>query len=239
MFTGIVRGLCPIVRFEPHGTFCRLAVAQPGEMSHALQPGDSVAIDGICLTVTEVTGDAVAYDVIQSTLARTVVGEYALGRLVNVERSMKADGEIGGHEVSGHVDTTAVVERIESTPGNCCIFFRLPTAFGKYLFPRGFIAINGVSLTVSDCLDGGSLFSVWLIPETLRRTNLGNLVVGQRVNIEVQREVQVLVDTLEASVHRFLQGLLDQPDAHGDRAQAIATLARILLPQPATPRDPA
>ena len=232
MFTGIVRGLCPVVARDAVGEdFARLTVRQPGELARALQIGDSVAIDGVCLTATAIDGEQVSYDVISSTLSRTVIGEYAVGRLVNIERSLKAGDEIGGHEVSGHVDTTAVVERAETTPNNLCLTFRVPPAFGRYLFPRGFVAVNGVSLTVSDCLEGGALFSVWLIPETIRVTNLGGLRPGQRVNIEVHRGTQVIVDALEAAVQRVLREALNDPNVSDGRARVIAELAGVLLPR--------
>lgn len=234
MFTGIVRGLCPIVARDAVGDdFARLTVRQPGELARALQIGDSVAIDGVCLTATAIDGELVGYDVIKSTLSRTIIGDYAVGRFVNVERSLKSGDEIGGHEVSGHVDTTATVERVEATPKNLCLTFRVPPAFGKYLFPRGFVAVNGVSLTVSDCLEGGTLFSVWLIPETIRVTNLGNLRPGHRVNIEVHRGTQVIVDALEAAVQRVLREALNDPNAPAGRAKVIAELAGVLLPRPA------
>jgi riboflavin synthase len=238
MFTGIVRGLCPVIAIESAGNdFARLSVRQTGDMIDALQVGDSVAIDGVCLTACEIVGDLVTYDVIKSTLSRTIIGEYGVGRLVNVERSMKADGEVGGHEVSGHVDTTAVVETVEATPNNLCLFFRTPPQFGRYMFPRGFVAINGVSLTVSDCLEGGVLFSVWLIPETIRVTNLGGLRAGQRVNLEIHRGLQVVVDTIESSVQRFLQAALSEPESLGDRAKLIEGLTKLFLPRLAPPRD--
>ena len=233
MFTGIVRGLCPIVGLsgDAAGSFLRLRIELPEELRAGLQIGDSVAVDGVCLTVTEIEAGKVSYDVISSTLSRTILGDYKVGCLVNIERSLVQGAEIGGHEVSGHVDTTAIVESVERLAENLCIFFRVPTSFGRYLFPRGFVAINGVSLTISECLEGGTLFSVWLIPETVRVTNLGSLVVGDRVNIEIHRGVQVVVDTLERSVKSFLQDLIDNPHGMADRTEAIAGLAKLFLPE--------
>lgn len=238
MFTGIIRGLCPLEAVDLNGdTFGRITIRHTEDMIQNLRLGDSVAIDGVCLTATEIKDLLVTYDVIKSTLSRTIIGEYMVGIHVNLERSLKPDGEIGGHEVSGHVDTTAIVESIDSTPGNRCVFFRLPCMFGKYVFPRGFITINGVSLTVSDCLDSGSLFSVWLIPETIRVTNLGSLHVGQRVNVELHRGVQVLVDTLERSVQKFLQQIIENQEPLPDRVNMIERLATLFLPQLKNPES--
>jgi riboflavin synthase len=231
MFTGIVRGLCPVVSVERYAdSFSRILIHQSGELLAGLKRGDSVSVDGVCLTVTSIREEIVSYDVIYSTLSRTTIGEYVAGRLVNIERSMLAGAEIGGHEVSGHVDTTATVERIETTMHNRCIFFRQSEQYGRYLFPRGFVAVNGVSLTVSDCLDGGSLFSVWLIPETIATTNIGSVSVGAKANIEIHRGVQVIVDSVEAAVGRFLKETLDSVESGATPSQNLQGLVRALLP---------
>lgn len=210
MFTGIVHGKYPLGMVEMSGDYGQLGIRLPDDLREGLKLGDSVAVDGVCLTVRDLSTELVVMDVIKSTLERTIASRYKVGDLVHIERSMTLDSEIGGHELSGHVDTRGTVERVERTEGNLCVFFRLEPRWGRYIFPQGFVAISGASLTISDCLDSGTLFSVWLIPETIRLTNLGDLAPGDQVNIEVHRGVQVLVDTIERSVDRFLERALEQ-----------------------------
>ena len=232
MFTGIVQGTAPIVEFdlEPED-HARLVVELPDAMRQSLSLGDSVSIDGVCLTVCAIDAPRVAFDVIKSTLGRTIVGRYQVGTAVNVERSLTLESEIGGHEVSGHVDLVATVERVESTPNNRCLFFRIAPEWGRYVFPRGFVALNGCSLTISDCLEGGSLFSVWLIPETLRLTNLGDLQAGDGVNMELHRGVQVVVDTIEASVRSFLQDVIEGEGTADEIASKLGALQERFFPK--------
>lgn len=233
MFTGIVNGTCQIkaLNFE-RGEFGRLTVEAEEFLMRDLHLGDSVAVDGVCLTASQISERGVDFDVIKSTIRRSIIINYIPGSKVNIERSLRVGAEIGGHEVSGHVDLQATVERIEATPGNRCLFFRIPLNMGRYIFPCGFIAINGVSLTVSDCLEGGSLFSVWLIPETLRVTNLGELAVGHRANLEIHRGIQVLVDTLEASVKRFLEDFVaNGKGGQLDRVEALKKLSQFNIPK--------
>lgn len=230
MFTGIVQGKFELGLVDlSGGDHGRLGIRLPAEMRKSLKRGDSISIDGVCLTVRELPKDLVILDVINSTVKRTIVSSYEMGRRVNAERSMTMGSEIGGHEVSGHVDTRAVVERIERTEGNVCVFFRLEEKWGRYIFPQGFVAINGASLTISDCLESGSLFSVWLIPETLEATNLGDLEEGHHVNIEIHRGVQVVVDTIEQSVERFLSRALDEGKLDPDLLDKLAHMQRFLV----------
>ena len=229
MFTGIVQGQFELGRVDLSAEdYGQIGVRLPPELRKGLKQGDSIAIDGTCLTVRDLPSDLVLLDVIKSTLVRTIADSYKQGDRVNAERSLKLGSEVGGHEVSGHVDTCAVVERIEKTQGNTCVFFRLGEKWSRYVFPQGFVAINGVSLTISDCLEGGSLFSVWLIPETLEATNLGDLVKGARVNIEIHRGVQVVVDTIEESVNRFLQSALEEGKLDASLFDQLTHLQRFL-----------
>lgn len=234
MFTGIIKAKCPIKEIVvSNGNYGALTIEHTDVLLYGLGLGDSVSVDGVCLTVSSIDGCNVVYDVIYSTLKRTIIGDYKVGQLANLERSLTMQTELGGHEVSGHVDSTATIERIESTPGNLCLFFRLEQALGKYIFPRGFIAINGVSLTISDCLEGGSLFSIWLIPETLRITNINELRNGDKVNVEIHRGVQVVVDTIESTITKFLNGLISsriETNAVGDRTELL-TLVEKLIPK--------
>ena len=229
MFTGIVQGKFELGLVDlSGGDHGRLGVRLPSELRASLERGDSLSIDGVCLTVRELPKDLVILDVIKSTVDRSIVGSYEAGHMVNAERSMTVGAEIGGHEVSGHVDTRAVVDRIERTEGNVCVFFRVDEKWGRYIFPQGFVAINGASLTISDCLESGSLFSVWLIPETLEATNLGDLVAGDHVNVEIHRGVQVVVDTIEQSVGRFLSRALDEGKLDADLLDKLSHMQSLL-----------
>lgn len=230
VFTGIIQGKFPVRKVTMSETYGRLAVELPDELQEGLKLGDSVAIDGVCLTVCELASGAVTFDVIRSTLERSIASRYQPGDLVHVERSMRVDSEIGGHELSGHVDTRGVVERVEATEGNLCVFFRLAPEWGRYVMPQGFIAISGASLTISDCLQSGSLFSVWLIPETRRLTNLGDLQPGDEVNIEIHRGVQVVVDTIERAVNQFLTRAIEEGKLDTAAFKQLTELQRLGRP---------
>lgn len=204
MFTGIVQQSCLLVRVDIDGSVGRLSVDLGPDLSENIDIGASIAVDGVCLTATSQSGTVVDFDVIMGTLQRTIVPSYRSGQRVNVERSMVQGDEIGGHELSGHVDCTAEVISLDPFNGNTVLTLSLDPAWTKYIFAHGFVAVNGVSLTVSDFDKGTGKFSIWLIPETLRRTNLGNLKAGERVNIEIHRGVQVLVDTIESALERIV-----------------------------------
>jgi riboflavin synthase len=204
MFTGIVQSARPVSSIKAEGASARIVIDLGAELCAGLQIGASVAVDGVCLTARQIKGTEVAFDVIQGTLERTTLSGWKPGRQANVERSLVAGGEIGGHEISGHVDCRATVKSVTSTPGNAQIAFVLPPEWVRYVFPHGFVAVNGVSLTVNDISRDEGVFSVWLIPETLQRTNLSGLVAGGQVNIEIHRATQVMVDTVRMAVAESL-----------------------------------
>lgn len=198
MFTGIVQGLCPVADVREHGGIRRLALDLDG-LAEGLATGASVAVNGVCLTVTAVDGDRARFDVIPETLVRTNLGRLAPGDRVNVERSLKAGDEIGGHLVSGHVSAVASVRRIEQNaadaPGTRNLYFGVPPALMKYLTYKGFVALDGASLTIAH-VDGAGI-GVCLIPETIARTTLGRVEQGAPVNLEVDPQTQAIVDTVE------------------------------------------
>ncbi len=196
MYTGIVQGAFPLTKLNKQPGLSQLMVSLPEPLLVGLEIGASVGLDGVCMTVTAISEGVVCFDAMQETLQLTTLGELTEGKLLNVERSAKQGAEIGGHLISGHVDGTAeLIERREEE-NNLSLFFKLPTALHKYVFRKGFIGLHGCSLTVAS-IDIHGVFSVCLIPETLRVTNLNSLRVGDRVNIEVDRQTQVIVDTVE------------------------------------------
>jgi riboflavin synthase len=156
-----------------------------------------VAIDGVCLTVTVIEQSKVYFDVMQQTLSLTTLGNLKVGDRVNLERSAKQGVEIGGHIVSGHVDGTVEVVGIEQPENNCFITYQAPAEKMKYIFAKGFIALNGCSLTVADVDKAKRTFQVCYIPETLRVTTHGRKQLGDRLNFEVDRQTQTIVETVE------------------------------------------
>ena len=165
-------------------------------MLAGLETGASVAHNGCCLTVTEINGDQISFDLMKETLRITNLGDVKVGDLVNVERAAKFSDEIGGHLMSGHIMTTAEVSKILTSENNKQIWFKIQDpALMKYVLYKGFIGIDGISLTVGEVT--ATRFCVHLIPETLERTTLGKKRLGDRVNIEIDPQTQAVVDTVE------------------------------------------
>jgi len=163
--------------------------------------GASVAINGTCLTIVEVLRDTseLKFDVIAETLRRTNLGDLVLGDACNFERAARIGDEIGGHNVSGHVHTTASLCEQERT-GDRNVRFRVRLGdpeYAKYVLPKGYVAIDGISLTVGEVSDDEGEFNLYLIPETLRVTTLGEKPVGGIVNVEIDSQTQTIVDTIE------------------------------------------
>ena len=197
MFTGIVQGAYPLAGLMKKPGLSQLAMQLDENLVEGLAIGASVALNGVCMTVTAIDGTRVSFDAMQETLSLTTLGQLHEGQMVNVERSATQNAEIGGHIVSGHIDgTAALVERLD-TENNCTMTFQLPPGLVKYVFKKGFIGLHGCSLTVATMDKASGRFSVCLIPETLRATNLSALREGDVVNIEVDRQTQVIVDTVE------------------------------------------
>lgn len=195
MFTGIVQGIAHIDEVVSLTGLSTLRIQFPQEHLHKVRIGASVAINGTCLTVTAQEDNGLLFDVMQETLSLTTLGQLNSGDKINFERAARFGDEIGGHLLSGHIHTTARVVAIERPENNCIITFELPDHWVRYIFPKGFIAINGASLTVG--VVENNRFNVHLIPETLRATTFSKLVVGDSVNIEVDSQTQTIVDTLD------------------------------------------
>ena len=185
MFTGIVEELGVVDGIEDQGDAVRLTVRGPHVVSDA-GLGDSIAVNGCCLTVAERDHERFTADVMRETLDKTSLGALAPGGKVNLERAVTAHTRLGGHIVQGHVDGTgAIVSRTPSEHWEV-VSVSLPTALARYLVPKGSITVDGISLTVVDVLDGPEpTFTVSLIPETLARTTLGFKQPGDPVNLEV------------------------------------------------------
>ena len=172
----------------------------PVDQITGLTPGASVAHNGCCLTVVKIEGDKVSFDLMQETLQVTNLGELKIEDYVNFERAAKFGDEIGGHQMSGHIICTAEVTEVSESENNCQITFRIPQGIEKYIFTKGYIGIDGISLTIGDV--EGDQFNVNLIPETLARTNISTRKPGDRINIEIDPQTQAIVDTVERVMAR-------------------------------------
>jgi len=227
MFTGIVQGVAKIAAITDRAGLRTFTFDFPPGFAEGLAIGASVASDGVCLTVTRLIGaDAAEFDVMQQSLAITTLGGYAVGDGINVERAAKDGAEIGGHPISGHVDFTATLDGIRQPENNHVLRIGVPERGLRYIFPKGYIAVNGASLTVAEVDRKGCWFEVWLIPETLRATTFGHKRAGDRLNIEIERGTQVVVDTINDTLERRLGPLLPALEAFlRERGGSVADLA--------------
>ncbi|MBI5793766.1 riboflavin synthase subunit alpha [Candidatus Uhrbacteria bacterium] len=205
MFTGIVQGAHPVTTLQIQDGLLTFGVTVPPKLLDGVEVGASVAVNGVCLTLTRIEGQTLLFDVMQQTLRVTNLYSIQQGDVVNVERSFNAGAEIGGHIVSGHVDGVATVSQIERPPNNFILTVEMPEPWMKYVFPKGFLALNGVSLTVAEVDKARRTITVYLIPETLRRTTFPDRKVGDQINFEVERQTQAMVDT----VRDFLGELIE------------------------------
>lgn len=196
MYTGIVQGSYEVAELHREPGLTRIALQLDPQRVDGLQVGASVGVDGVCLTVTAVEGERAHFDIMQQTLDHTTLGTLQLGSRVNVERSARYGDEIGGHGISGHIDTAVAIVAVTTPENNRELIFELPPALRPYVFTRGFIGLNGCSLTVAEVDGQAHTFKVCLIPETLRITTFGEKAVGDRVNLEIDRQTQAIVDTV-------------------------------------------
>jgi riboflavin synthase len=195
MFTGIVQGMGKVSNVVDEQNFRRLTVELPQELAKKIAIGASIANNGCCLTVTEQNGQSVTFDLMQETLHKTNLSELKQGALVNIERAAKVGDEIGGHTVSGHIAEQAVITDIIEGNQQKQIWFEVDPRWIKYVLHKGFVAIDGCSLTVGEVK--GNRFCVYLIPETLERTCFGHREVNDKVNVEIDPQTQAIVDTVE------------------------------------------
>ena len=207
MFTGIVQGVARVDHVEDRSGLRTLRLSFPSGFDTGLQIGASVSVDGVCLTATALHDNAADFDVMQQTLSLTTLGALAEGSAVHVERAAKQGAEVGGHALAGHVDFQATIAQVREPENNRVLRIAVPAPWMRYVFAKGYIAVNGASLTVADAQreagDAG-WFEVWLIPETLRMTTFAPMRQGNALNIEIERQTQVIVDTVRAAVDEHL-----------------------------------
>lgn len=198
MFTGIVQGLCEVIALEDLPNLRRIQI-DAGELASHAQLGASVAVNGTCLTVTAVSsnGSVLSFDIIRESLNLTNLGELRVGDLVNVERSYRVGDEVGGHIVSGHISAAVPVVDIVEADNSRDVFLGVSDQLLKYLPHKGFVALDGASLTIASVDPEQGRISISLIPETIARTTLGSVKVGDLINLEVDSQTQAVVDTVE------------------------------------------
>ena len=204
MFSGIVEGTGIITDIEERSEHIHWKVQLPKGSEEGLEIGASVSLDGVCLTATNIEDRIIGFDLIQETLQRTTLHERKIGDTVNIERSLRYGEEVGGHLVSGHIMATGTIVDItnpmqqsgENTDDTADIQISIPNSLIDYIFEKGYIAIDGISLTIGKVDESGG-FYLHIIPETLRRTTLGTKSVGDSVNIEIDSMTQAVVDTVK------------------------------------------
>ncbi len=199
MFTGIVQGTSTVAAIQKKDQALRLAL-DLGAHAVGIQIGASISVAGVCLTVVTITDTMVEVDVIGETLEKTSIGGLAVGDRVNLERSARIGEEVGGHQVSGHVSSTVTIRSIDTPPNNWILTLSVDPVWIPYLLPKGFVALDGCSLTIVDV--GTDTFTVHLIPETLQRTTFGKKKVGDRVNMEIDPMTRAIVDTVKTMLNK-------------------------------------
>ena len=238
MFTGIVQGIATVTTLTDRpGLRSFILRFSPG-FTEGLAIGASVSVDGVCLTVTALHDkDAASFDVMLQSLSLTTLAGLQAGSRVNVERAAKDGAEIGGHPLSGHVDVMARVAHIHRPENNCVLRMAVAAPWMRYVFAKGYIAVNGASLTVAEAQrerDGSGWFEVWLIPETLRATTFASKAEGDALNIEIERQTQVFVDTVRDAIAERLGPL--QPALEALLREKGLSLDEVARPAALPPR---
>ena len=205
MFTGLIEGTGKVVKIEPRGKDMRLSIEASFELE-GLQKGESVAVDGVCLTVVFWEGRTFTVDVSQETLTRSTTGQRRLGDEVNLERALKLGDRLGGHLVNGHVDGRSRVTSLKKKGDSLIFEFEVDQSLARYLVEKGSVAVNGVSLTVNHCTE--KTFQVNVVPYTAEVTTIGHLKVGDEVNIEVD----VIAKYVERLVRSMQRSSSDMPE---------------------------
>ena len=195
MFTGIVSGQGIIHKIKNNVDYASITIKAPAGFSKNLKRGASVAVNGVCLTAKKGATDLLEFDVITETLEKTNFKLLSKGNKVNLERSMKADTEIGGHLVSGHIHGVGIIKSINDRGQTKDLRIQPPASLMEYLFYKGYVGLNGCSLTIGKVFK--SSFNIHLIPETIKVTNFQNMKKGDRINIEIDQTTINTVETIK------------------------------------------
>ena len=181
MFTGLIEEVGTVVAVRARDQGAELQIAAPKTAKY-VSPGESIAVNGCCLTLTSCPGDCLSFDLLEETVARTNLHDLRQNSAVNLERALRADGRLGGHFVQGHVDCVAPIIAFRAKGADFRLELELPENSRHYVASKGSIAVNGISLTVAEVLPKS--FAVWIIPYTKRHTNLDRAATGDHVNLE-------------------------------------------------------
>ena len=192
MFSGIVAGLGIVEHIEDKNQFRHIRIRLPEGSKDNISQGASIALDGVCLTVVEFSEHTASFDIIDETLSRTTLSKVEIGDMINVERAIKYGDEIGGHKVTGHIDHMAEITKIVTPENNHIVKLKIPERYMPYIIEKGFIALDGCSLTIAEVFNDG--INVCLIPETLRRTTFGFKKEGDFVNFEIEAFTKAIID---------------------------------------------
>ena len=195
MFSGIVQEIGIIDSLVEGNEHLTITVSCSMVFAKDKKVGDSVSVDGVCLTITKKTNSSLTFDAVKETLERTIIKNYAKGSCVNIESSLSFGGSVGGHLMSGHIHLKGIVKEVLIVGDSKDIVIDTSPEWSKYLSEKGYIGINGCSITIGKIHD--SRFQIHLILETLKTTNLDNLVFGDEVNLEIDQSTIVIVDTTE------------------------------------------
>ncbi len=196
VFTGIIQEKARIAKVENLEDFSQIEIVTSSEFIKGIKVGASVSIDGVCLTVTSINGKNLTFDIIVETLNVTTLAKLQVSDLVNLERAARLGDEIGGHIISGHVSGIVKISEIKKSTNNHILFLEANDELIKYIFPKGYISLNGISLTVGEVNKGENIFSVYLIPETLRITTMVDKKVGDMINLEIETQTKNTVDLI-------------------------------------------
>lgn len=245
MFTGIVQGVARVAAAVDRPGLRTFTLQFPPGFAQGLEVGASVAVDGTCLTVTTLHAgqcgvSAADFDVMQQSLGLTTLAGLKVGSRVNVERAARDGAEVGGHPLSGHVDVMGTLTGVRRPENNHVMRIALPAPWMRYVFAKGYIAVNGASLTVAEAHrepGGSGWFEVWLIPETLRMTTFGDKAPGDALNIEIERSTQVVVDTVRDALDERLGPLLPVLEKLlADQGADLGAIGRIMPGRPTPDR---
>ena len=206
VFSGIVETTANVTSVTKHKGLYNLEIEVPTDFSTDLQIGASVCVNGVCLTVSSIKGQTLNFDVMMETLKVSTLNSIKENDKMNMERSIKLGDEIGGHLVSGHVSDIVEICQIDKPVNNHIITFQTTSETMRYIFPKGYIALDGISLTIGEVHKSRNEFNVYLIPETLRLTNLGQKKVGDTVNLEIETQTRNMVDTVSEISKETING---------------------------------
>ena len=196
VFTGIIQEKAQVSRIEKSKDFSTIRIEASSDFVEGIKIGASVSIDGVCLTVTSIRNNSLTFDIIVETLRVTNLSNLEESDLVNLERAARFGDEIGGHIISGHVSGIVKISKIDKTTNNHIISFKASNDLIKYIFPKGYVSLNGISLTIGEVNRTDNIFSVYLIPETLRITTMDDKKIGDVINLEIETQTKNTVDLI-------------------------------------------